>query len=241
MQSAKLLSLLVSLATLSACKSDPGEAKPEAQTEAKDAKEPAAKSADPMKAADKAPAPSPTKEGTAEDQQAPKPAGENEAATGGTENAAKEEATGTTGEAADPSVALLETIASTRKPTAEAKKAFEEAKALEVEPRLLAEATLKRGKLLIRRAGQISDENRAQSTMDAAMEFYELARGADPEFPDPSFELAKVAATRGEIDRAKELLLEVKERGGKKLLRNLEIDPTFALLIDDPQVQKLYQ
>ena len=69
--------------------------------------------------------------------------------------------------------------------------------------------------------------------------FYEWAAAKDPKYPDPLFNLAKQSVTTGEIDATRDLLRQVKERGGKKLLAQIEFDPMWEIIKDDPEVKKL--
>lgn len=82
---------------------------------------------------------------------------------------------------------------------------------------------------------------RLYASPERATRFFEWANRADKRFPTPSFNLAKLAANRGELPQAKVHLREVAARGGKKLLGTLEFDPTFAVLADDPEVRRLWQ
>ena len=93
-------------------------------------------------------------------------------------------------------------------------------------PRQLAEAANTRGESLM-------------TTPERASDFFEWARKTDDKFPDATFNLAKLAANRGEIPKVKELLTEVAARGGKKMLDTIEFDPTFALVADDRDIAAL--
>jgi hypothetical protein len=121
---------------------------------------------------------------------------------------------------------LLKEIAKKKTKDDRAMAALGEAKTLGALPADLAKAANARGMALF------SEPERAQT-------WFEWAKGADPEFPDASFNLAKLAANAGEIDTVLEHLKDVKARGGKKLLKTVGFDPTFALVADDPVVQKL--
>ncbi len=144
-----------------------------------------------------------------------------DAATGGTDQAA-----GSPEETAAKIEALLDEVKSKKTKDARALEALDEAKALGAEPRPLAEAATKRGKAFI-------------TDVERATVFFEWARAADEKWPDATFELAKFACNTGDIDITKELLTEVKARGGKKLLKTVEFDPTFALVVSDPEVLAL--
>lgn len=149
--------------------------------------------------------------------------------TGGGEAASDDGAAAETGAAASPEEqikALFEEVAKKKTKDDRALAALEEAKGLGAEPKDLAKAANKRGeKLLV--------------TPDRATTFFEWAAAADPKYPNATFNLAKLAANTGDIDKVKELLTEVRARGGKKLLQQIEFDPSFALVADDPEVLKL--
>ena len=53
------------------------------------------------------------------------------------------------------------------------------------------------------------------------------------------FKLAKQSANAGEVAPTVELLKEVSKRGGKTLLKQVGFDPTFEVVKDDAEVQKL--
>jgi hypothetical protein len=74
---------------------------------------------------------------------------------------------------------------------------------------------------------------------DRAKTFFEWAAAKDPEYPDPVFNLAKQSATTGEVDPTVERLTEVKKRGGKKLLAQIDFDPMWEIVKDDPRVREL--
>jgi hypothetical protein len=149
------------------------------------------------------------------------PEGETAATTAGTEAAA---------EPAIPpeeQIKALLTEASSKKTKDErALEALDAAKLLEASPNDLAKAANKRGEALM------ADPERATK-------FFEWAQAADPKYPNATFNLAKLAANTGDIPRVKELLTEVKARKGKKLLQQVEFDPSFALVADDPEVLAL--
>lgn len=107
-----------------------------------------------------------------------------------------------------------------------AKKAFEEAEKAGATPRELAEAANARGEALF-------------GEPERAAAFFEWARDKDPTYPEPVFNLAKQTANAGEIPKTVEHLKEVSKRGGKKLLKQVGFDPTFEIVKDDPEVQKL--
>jgi hypothetical protein len=107
-----------------------------------------------------------------------------------------------------------------------AKKAFEEAEKAGATPRELAEAANARGEALF-------------GEPERATAFFEWARDKDPTYPEPVFNLAKQTVNAGEIPKTVEHLKEVHKRGGKKLLKQVGFDPTFEIVKDDPEVQKL--
>lgn len=74
---------------------------------------------------------------------------------------------------------------------------------------------------------------------DRAKKFFEWAAAKDPKYPDPVFNLAKQLATTGEVDLTVEKLTEVKKRGGKKLLTQIDFDPMWEIVKDDPRVREL--
>jgi hypothetical protein len=107
-----------------------------------------------------------------------------------------------------------------------AKKALDEAEKAGATPRELAEAANARGEALFGEA-------------ERATTFFEWARDKDTTYPEPVFNLAKQSANAGEIPKTVEHLKEVSKRGGKKLLKQVGFDPTFEVVKDDPEVQKL--
>jgi hypothetical protein len=74
---------------------------------------------------------------------------------------------------------------------------------------------------------------------ERAKTFFEWAAAKDPKYPEPEFNLAKQAVITGDIDLVNKHLNEVKARGGKKLLGQIEYDATWELVKDDPNVRKL--
>ena len=151
------------------------------------------------------------------------------AETGGAEVGASDDAgaddAGETAEA-DPVKPLLDEVTNKKTKDDRAMAALAEAKKAGAEARQLAEAANKRGTNLM-------------TSPDRATKFFEYARTADDKYPDASFNLAKLAANTGEVATVKELLQETKDRGGKKLLKTVGFDPTFALVADDPDVVAL--
>jgi tetratricopeptide (TPR) repeat protein len=145
--------------------------------------------------------------------------------TGG--SGADETAGGSTGGAAAVDVpALLKEIKSKKTKDARAQEALAEAEAAGAEPADVAKALNARGLALF------ADPERAKT-------FFELASEKDPKYPDAAFNLAKQAAVVGELDEAKKWLTIVKERKGKKLLKQIDFDPMWEILKDDPDVRAL--
>lgn len=133
-------------------------------------------------------------------------------------------------EPVDPVPALLEKAKNLDTPDEEAIKALDEAKAAGADKIDLAKLANTRGEALVKKG----DADRADP-------FFEWAKEAHTLFAEPVFNLAKGACLAGDADVCKELLLEVKKRGNKKLLKNVGIDPIFAPVQDDPEVRKLYE
>jgi hypothetical protein len=122
--------------------------------------------------------------------------------------------------------ALQRLMKSSRTSDAQAFKALEEARNAKIAAHDLADAANARGVNLL-------------ATPDRAGAFFEWAEKADPTYPDATYNRAKIAANAGELDACKELLRELKARGGKKLLKKVEFDPVFNALSDDPEVRAL--
>jgi hypothetical protein len=76
-------------------------------------------------------------------------------------------------------------------------------------------------------------------TPDRAKTFFEWAAAKDPKYPEPVFNLAKQAVITGDLEVVTKHLTEVKARGGKKLLGQIEYDATWEPVKDDPTVRKL--
>lgn len=135
--------------------------------------------------------------------------------------------------AADPAAAgagdkakLLDEAKAKKTSDARAKKALEEAEKAGATVREVAEAANARGEALF------DDGERAAA-------FFTWARDKDTTYPDPVWNLAKQTVNSGEIPATVELLKEVHKRGGKKLLKQIGFDPSFEIVKDDPEVQKL--
>jgi hypothetical protein len=134
--------------------------------------------------------------------------------------------------AADPAAAaeankkLIDEAKAKKTSDARAKKALEEAEKGGATVRELAEAANARGEALF------DDPERAAA-------FFTWAKDKDTTYPEPVFNLAKQSANAGEVPPTVELLKEVSKRGGKKLLKQVGFDPTFEVVKDDAEVQKL--
>lgn len=171
---------------------------------------------------------------TAGDPTLPPPAGDAKAPEGDAKapegDAAKApEAPAAAPPAPDPAAAnkkLLDEVKAKKTSDARAKKALEEAEKGGASVRELAEAANARGEALF------SEPERAAS-------FFTWAKDKDPSYPEPVFNLAKQSANAGEIPQTVALLKEVSQRGGKKLLKQVGFDPTFEIVKDDSEVQKL--
>jgi hypothetical protein len=136
-------------------------------------------------------------------------------------------ADGGTPPAADP--AALQTEIKTKKTTDErAMAALAELEASGAKLRDVAKAANARGEKLF------EEPERAKT-------FFEWAAAKDPKYPDPLFNLAKQTANAGEVDATREYLKQVKARGGKKLLTQVDFDPMWEIVKDDPEVRKLLE
>ena len=177
--------------------------------------------------ADRAPAPAPARgTGAAE----PAQGGGTTAAGGAPDRDTAAAGTGGTSGAAeappDPK-ALLKQVRSKRTPDDEALDLLAKAEAAGASVRDVARTALARGKALF-------------ATPDRAKAFFEWAAKKDPKFADPVFELARQAAMRGDVPAVKEHLAEVAKRHhGKKLLQQIDFDPTWDIVKDDPDVRAL--
>lgn len=128
---------------------------------------------------------------------------------------------------ADPK-ALLTEAKSKKTKDDRALAALAEAEAAGAEPKDLAKAANARGLAL-------------HATPDRAKQFFQWALDKDPKAADPAFNLAKQAVVTGELDETKKWLEETKKRGGKKLLAQVEYDPMWEIVKDDPDVKALLQ
>lgn len=131
-----------------------------------------------------------------------------------------------TGAAGPDKKALLAEVAKKKTKDERANEALAEAEAAGATEKELAQAAHKRGKALF-------------ATPERAKAFFEYALDKDKKYPDPVFELAKQEVNTSELDAAKAHLEEVKKRGGKKLLGQIDYDPMWDVLKDDPDVRAL--
>ena len=77
-------------------------------------------------------------------------------------------------------------------------------------------------------------------TPERAKVFYEWSAAKDETYPEPVFALAKQSAITGDVEEVVKRLKEVSERkGGKKLLQQIDFDPTWDIVKDDPDVRAL--
>lgn len=142
----------------------------------------------------------------------------------------------TTGEVAppepppDPLPGLMEKARDTKLSDADLTKALDEAKTAGGDVVELAKLANARGEKLVGK-GEAED----------AEAFFTWAKDADEKYPEPVYNLAKQSCLVGDADACKELLLEVKKRGGKKLLKQVGTDPIFIIVADDSEVRKLYE
>lgn len=166
-------------------------------------------------------------------------AGEAAAGTTSTTSGAAEPAgttSTTTGEVAppepppDPLPGLMEKARDTKLSDADLTKALDEAKTAGGDVVELAKLANARGEKLVGK-GEAED----------AEAFFTWAKDADEKYPEPVYALAKQSCLVGDADACKELLLEVKKRGGKKLLKQVGTDPIFIIVADDSEVRKLYE
>jgi hypothetical protein len=125
----------------------------------------------------------------------------------------------------DPA-ALTKEIASTKTKDERALEALAELETAGTKLRDVAKAANTRGEKL-------------HDDPERAKKFFEWAAAKDPKYPDPVFNLAKQLANTGEVDPTVEKLTEVKKRGGKKLLQQIDFDPMWEIVKDDPRVREL--
>jgi TPR repeat protein len=74
---------------------------------------------------------------------------------------------------------------------------------------------------------------------ERARKFFEWAAEKDPSDAASCFGLARLAVVTGDVATTRDWLVKVKERGGKKLLKQIDFDPMWEIVKDDPEVRKL--
>jgi hypothetical protein len=122
--------------------------------------------------------------------------------------------------------ALLKEVKAKKTKDDRALAALAEAEAAGAKPRDVAKAANARGLAL-------------HGTPDRAKVFFEWALEKDDKYPDPAFNLAKQAVVLGEVAETVKWLTETKTRGGKKLVKQVEFDPMWEIVKDDPEVRAL--
>lgn len=122
--------------------------------------------------------------------------------------------------------ALLKQASSKRTKDDKAVALLEEAEAAGAPAKDLARTANKRGEALY-------------ASPDRAKKFFEWAAEKDPKYPDPLFNLAKQAVMTGDVPTTRDYLIKVHERKGSRLLKQVEYDPMWEIVKDDPQVRKL--
>ena len=123
--------------------------------------------------------------------------------------------------------ALIKEVKRRRTKDERALAALAEAEELGAEAEELAEAANARGQYL-------------HATPDRAKVFFEWAAEKNTKYAAPTFNLAKQAAVLGELEDAKKWLSETRKRNrGKRLLQQIDFDPMWEILKDDPDVRAL--
>lgn len=130
----------------------------------------------------------------------------------------------------DPVPGLFEIVKSLDNDDDAANKALEDALAAGAAKLDAAKAAEERGEALMTKG----ESERAEA-------FFKWAMDAHTKYADPVYNLAKLAAYAGDLDLAKEHLVELQKRGNKKLMKKVGIEPAFAPLHDDPDVRKIYE
>lgn len=121
---------------------------------------------------------------------------------------------------------LLKEAARSKTDDARARKALDEAQAAGATPRDAAKAAFDRGKAL-------------HASPDRATTFFQWAAEKDPKYADPVFALAQQTVVIGDVEATIRHLKEVKARKGDKLLQQIEFDPMWEIVKDDPAVRGL--
>lgn len=144
----------------------------------------------------------------------------------GDDDGAAEDGGGSGGEPAADTKALTKEIKNKRTKDDRALEALAELEAAGAKIRDVAKAANARGVAL-------------HATPDRAKTFFEWALEKDEKYPDPAFNLAKQTVNTGEVAETVKWLTEVKKRKGKKLLQQIEFDPMWEIVKDDPDVKAL--
>ncbi|WAS93401.1 hypothetical protein [Nannocystis punicea] len=225
--------LVLASLTLLACNTNPESATKDAPVVA--GKTDAESKTPPAADAKVAQPPPSTETKTAGDPATP-PSGDVKAEDAKAEDTKTDAAAATAGEAPPPAVdpaaaaeakkKLLDEAKAKKTSDTRAKKALEEAEKGGATVREVAEAANARGEALF-------DEP------ERAAAFFTWAKDKDTTYPNPVFNLAKQSANAGDTAPTVELLKEVSKRGGKTLLKQVGFDPTFEIVKDDAEVQKL--
>ena len=74
---------------------------------------------------------------------------------------------------------------------------------------------------------------------ERAKVFFEWAADKAPKYPEPTFNLAKQAAVAGDVPEVRRYLKQTHERGGHQLLQQIDFDPMWEIVKDDPEVREL--
>ncbi|NVB36905.1 hypothetical protein G6O69_03625 [Pseudenhygromyxa sp. WMMC2535] len=156
-----------------------------------------------------------------------------ETSTGGTgaedTTGAAEAGATETGEA-DPAQALLESVKTLDTEDDAAKKALGDAVAAGASKLDAAKIANERGEALL-----------TKGESERAEVFFVWASEAHKLYAEPVFNLAKLDAYAGDLEAAKEHLVELEKRGNKKLMKKVGVDPAFTPLLDDADVRKIYE
>ncbi|MEM6296782.1 MAG: hypothetical protein AAGA54_36285 [Myxococcota bacterium] len=154
-------------------------------------------------------------------------AAEGGAAEGGEADGAEAGGGSDAAPAGKDSASLIKEARTTKTTDERALEALAEAEAAGAKVKELARAAKARGDYLYK-------------SPDRAKVFYEWSAAKDEEYADPVFALAKQKAVTGDLEDVVKLLKQVSERkGGKKLLEQIDFDPTWDIVKDDPEVRAL--
>jgi len=122
---------------------------------------------------------------------------------------------------------LLKEVTRSKTTDPRALEALAQAEAGGATPREVAKAAYDRGKVL-------------HTSPERAAAFFEWAAQKDPKYADPLFALAQQSVVTGDVDVTIERLKEVKARRGERLLQQIEFDPMWEIVRDDPAVRALF-